>query len=177
MLQLPLWLKGTSPGLEKNMLLKWEKWWARAWDGLTAYYSLQGKGFSGLAVRRDLLIFLIVVLHWEKKGLFNWYILPDICSNWFCNTLDLDPWLEVCVWLQCGQHALHVPEARSECKVCSRGVSHSPGWEGWGCSAWRRESSREELRAAFQDIKRPCRKAAQGLFTRTCSGRTRENDL
>ena len=50
------------------------------------------------------------------------------------------------------------------------------GWESWGCSAWRREGSRDgRLIAASQYLKGAYKKAGEGLFTRACSDRTRVN--
>jgi len=45
----------------------------------------------------------------------------------------------------------------------------------WGCSAWRREDSRETFTAAFQYLKGAYKKAGEGLLTRTWSDRRRGN--
>jgi len=50
------------------------------------------------------------------------------------------------------------------------------GWESWGCSAWRREGSRETL----EQLPVPgggCRKDGESIFSRACCDRTRSNCL
>ena len=44
-----------------------------------------------------------------------------------------------------------------------------------GCSAWRKEDSREILQPTFQYLKRACKNVGEGHFTRVCSNRTRSN--
>ena len=50
------------------------------------------------------------------------------------------------------------------------------GWESWGCSAWRREGSRETL-SQPSSTWRACKKAGEGLVTRACSDRKRANNF
>jgi len=49
--------------------------------------------------------------------------------------------------------------------------------ESWGCSAWRRESVKVDLIAAFQYLKGTYKKAGEGLLTRACSDKTRDKDF
>jgi len=55
-----------------------------------------------------------------------------------------------------------------------QGLEHLPcetGWESWGCSAWRRECSRETWEQPFRSYK----KEGHRLFSRFCCERTRGN--
>jgi len=45
------------------------------------------------------------------------------------------------------------------------------GWESWGCSAWRREGTRE----TFHYLKKAYKKDGHRHFSRACCNRTRGN--
>ena len=61
---------------------------------------------------------------------------------------------------------------------CSEGWNTSPvrkGLDSWGCSAWRREGSRDASLCPFSTWRGAYKKAGERLFQRACSDRTRGN--
>ncbi|KFV92010.1 hypothetical protein N326_08821, partial [Eurypyga helias] len=89
------------------------------------------------------------------------------------------PHLEYCVQLWSPQHKKdidHLERVQRRVTKMIRGLKHlscEERLENWVCSAWRR--LQDDLIAAFHYLKGTYKKAGGGLFTKTCSDRTRGN--